>query len=224
MSVDTPNAGLRDRFRHYLQEDHFLAGEDHLLPMTLALYRRLGTGGPVPRSVLADDLGLSSDAVNELISELPQSTIDTDANGSIVAFGGLSQSSANHVFVVDGNQLHTWCVFDALFLPQILSKPAVCETTCPTTQQRIVIELSPSGITSSHPAFPVMSIVAPSRDACCDNLRGAFCDHVNFFADETAYQEWAADKTDVTSVSLNEAHKLAHLRNQFRYGDNLHSA
>jgi hypothetical protein len=68
-----------------------------------------------------------------------------------------------------------------------------------------------------------MSIGAPDRAACCDNLRGAFCNHVNFFVDETAFRDWAADRSGVASVSLPEAHDLARRRNHHRHGDPPHA-
>lgn len=114
---------------------------------------------------------------------------------------------------------HTWCVFDALFLPEILGKPATCVTRCPTTETEIEIALGPTYIVSSQPSEPVMSIVAPDRAACCDTLKGAFCDHVNFFVDEYAFRDWAADRSDVASVSLQDAHDLARESNQHRHGD-----
>ncbi len=212
---------LQVEFRSYLREGHFLSGEEHLIPLTLALYRRLSIGLPVMQSALADDMNLPVNVVNTFISELPKSTMDTDRNSAIVAFGGLSLTPANHTFLIEDQTLHTWCVFDALFLPQLLGKSATCMTICPTTERQIKIELTPTAIASTDPSKPVMSIVAPDRDACCANLRGAFCDHVNFFADEDTFRQWAGNRTDVIGVSLDEAQELAHLRNHYTYGQHL---
>jgi len=64
----------------------------------------------------------------------------------------------------------------------------------------------------------VMSIVAPNKESCRENLRGAFCNHVNFFADENTFRDWRGDRPDVAHVSLEEAQELARQRNQYRYG------
>lgn len=211
-------SGLRDGFRHYLREGHFLAEAPRLVPLSLALYRRLGGSAPVERAELAGDLNLKVEALNADLRAVPESTIDIDANGAIVAFGGLSMIPASHVFEVGGLELYTWCVFDALFLPQLLGKSALSVTRCPVTDMQIEISLTPTAITSSRPTSPVMLIIAPDKESCGENLRGAFCNHVIFFADETAFRDWQGGRPDVAHVSLEEAHELARQRNQYRYG------
>ena len=209
---------LLDGFRHYLREGHFLAEAPRLVPLSLALYRRLGGGAPVERAELGVDLNLTAEALNADLRAVPESTIDIDANGAIVAFGGLSVIPASHVFKVGGLELYTWCVFDALFLPRLLGKSAISVTRCPVTDTQIEISLTPTAIISSRPASPVMSIVAPNKESCRENLRGAFCNHVNFFADENTFRDWRGDRPDVAHVSLEEAQELARQRNQYRYG------
>ena len=171
---------------------------------------------------MASRLNLPVDEVDGLLGELPASAIEYDEEGAIIAFGGLSLSPANHAFRVDGRELHTWCVFDALFLPEILGRPATSTTRCPTTGDSIEVELAPDAVVSCRPSEPVMSIVVPDRAACSDNLRGAFCNHVNFFVDETAFHEWVAGHIDVGHISIEEAHGLAKERNAYRYGELLH--
>ena len=150
--------------------------------------------------------------------------MDYDDNGAVIAFGGLSLGPANHAFKVDGRELHTWCVFDALFLPEILRKPATSITCCPATGAAIEIELAPDAVVSCLPSQPIMSIVVPDRAACAENLRGAFCNHVNFFVDEAAFHKWAVGKPGASHVSIEHAHDLAHQRNLYRYGDLLTAA
>lgn len=208
-------------FRNYLREGHFLANSPELIPLTLALYRRLAKGQPVEPTLLASDLNLPCAHVNTLLRMLPTSTIDLDERGDILAFGGLSLIPANHVFRVDGMELYTWCVFDALFLPQLLGKPASLLTRCPTTDLQIEIGLDSSSVSWSQPVNPIMSIVAPDKVSCCENLRSAFCNHVNFFIDETVCGAWIDGRQEIGHVSLEEAHGLALLRNFYRYGDQL---
>ena len=217
--LDQAQYDHRDDFRTYLREGHFLASAAHLIPLTFVLYRLLGEGLPVRRSAVAERLGRSPADVDGLLDDVPRSMIDVDATGAITAFGGLSLTPANHRFKVANKELHTWCIFDALFLPEILDKPAAAATRCPTTGETIEIEMTPQAIVSSRPSAPVMSIVAPDREACRDDLRGAFCNHVNLFVDADAFRAWAGDRDDVGYVTLNEAHQLARQRNAHRYGD-----
>ena len=217
--LDQAQTDHLDDFRNYLREGNFLSNASHLIPLTLALYRLLGEGVPVHRTSLAKCLSLAPAQVDYLLNDIPRSTIEFDATGTITAFGGLSLTPANHSFKVENRELYTWCVFDALFLPQILGKPATASTRCPATGQTIEIEMTPEAIVSSRPSEPVMSVIAPDRDACCENLRGSFCNHVNMFVDERAFRDWAAGRPDVAHVPLEEAHELALQRNHFRYGD-----
>ncbi len=219
--LDEAQYDHRDDFRNYLREGNFLEGGSHLIPLTLALYRRLGEGLPVYRTALAKWLSLSPAGVDTLLNDLPRSTIDFDAAGAITAYGGLSLIPANHKLKAGSKELYTWCVFDALFLPEILNKSAKVSTCCPATGETIEIEMTPQAIISSRPSKPVMSIIAPDSAACCENLRGAFCNHVNLFVDDRAFRDWAADRTDVAYVSLEEAHELALQQNRYRYGDHL---
>ncbi len=209
----------RDAFLDYFREGHFLSTSPHLIPLTLALYRLLGDGVPVRRGALAEKLSQPRAQVDALLNELPTSTIEFGAAGAITAFGGLSLTSANHEFKAGDKELYTWCVFDALFLPEILGKPARASTRCPATGEEIELEMTPEAIVSSRPSGPVMSIIAPDSAACCENLRGAFCNHINLFANERAFLDWAAGRADVAHVPLEEAHELAFQRNRIRYGD-----
>lgn len=216
--------GLRSEFAEFAREGHSLPDSPALIALTIELYRQLGQGDPVERSTLAHKLKEPVSTIDRRLAELPKSTIEYDRAGDVVAFGGLSVVPANHTFTVDGRELYTWCVFDALFLPGILGKSATLATQCPVRGHTIEIALSKDSITSCRPSDPVMSIVVPDRAACSENLRGAFCNHVNFFADETAYDEWAADNSDVSFLSVDKAHELAKQRNEHRYGAQLRAA
>lgn len=208
---------LRENFAAYLREGHFLSDIDGAL--SISLYRALGLGELVSRASLAATMSIEPPAFDRLMKALPASNIDLDDNGRIVAFGGLSIITANHEFIVEGNTLYTWCVFDALFLPEILGKSARARSRCPTTGERIDISLTPDRIAAASPVDPVMSITAPDQAACCEDLRGAFCNQVNFFVNLDAFQEWAGERPGIGHVSLTVAHDLARQRNAYRYGE-----
>jgi len=219
MTGEYSTCAVRKDLEQYLREAHFLADKPELTPLTLAIYRQLGNGNPVTLAGLSASLALSLAEAEVLVAEIPAATIERDASGAVTAAGGLSLHPANHVFQVGDLTLHTWCVFDGLFLPQILGKSATLITRCPVTRRKIEISLTPEAVTHANPQNPVMSIVTPDKEARCANPRGVFCNHVNFFADEAAFQDWVADKPEVARVSLSDAHELALARNQFRYGD-----
>src|SRR5262249_60788868 len=139
------------------------------------------------------------------------------AAGAIVAFGGRSLTPQRHRFIAGGIQIHTWCVFDALFLPEILGQPAMLRTRCPASGAELVVALLPGALAEPRPPGAVMSIVAPDRSACCASIRHGFCDHVSLFRDEVTFAAWSRGRSDVSCVTLEEAQRLARTRNRQRY-------
>src|SRR5437660_1154752 len=99
----------------------------------VALYRRLARGSAVTREQVAAACGVSPQQVARLLDQFPPTALEFDAHGAIVAFGGLSLVPTQHRFVAAAIELHTWCVFDALFLPELLGKPATLVTHCPAS-------------------------------------------------------------------------------------------
>lgn len=208
----------RNDLEQYLCEAHFLADSPELAQLTLALYRQLGCGQPVTLAYLSACLNISFNEVRAMVDGIPRSTIEHGSSGAITAAGGLSLHPTNHTFQVGDLTLFTWCVFDSLFLPQILNRSATLITRCPVTCRKIEIFLDPDTVTHSNPTNPVMSIVTPGKKTKRASLRAAFCNHVNFFADEATFLKWRVDKPEIGQVSLLDAHKLALARNQYWYG------
>ncbi len=106
-----------------------------------------------------------------------------------MAFHGLGSSPTLHRFEVDGRRLYTWCVFDALFLSQVLGKVAELSTRCPVGGDGIEVRIAIDRLEYVRPAAIVMSIVAPDG------------------------------RTDVIGLDVEEAMTLALRRNQLRYPD-----
>ena len=101
--------------------------------MSIAVYRLLLAGNPVSNADIANATGIDEERVTELFQMIPASAYDRDDTGAINAFIGLSLTPANHAFVVDGTSFYTWCVLDALFLPELIGKKAIIKTKCPET-------------------------------------------------------------------------------------------
>src|SRR5260370_23097371 len=140
-------------------------------------------------------------------------------HGAIVAFGGLSIVPTHHRFVTKDAELFTWCVFDALFLPEILGKSATLTTHCPGSGAKLTVDLEPGSVRAVQPAGCVMSIVAPDAEACCSDLRKAFCDHVSLFGDERAFGAWSRGRPDMGYLTIQEAQLFARQRNALQYRD-----
>ena len=209
----------REAFVEYLNEGLLPANTPELQRMSVALYRLLGRGLPATREQLAIACRFSKEQIGQLLKEFPPTALEFDARGAVTAFWGLSLAPTRHRFVIGQVELHTWCVFDALFLPEILGKPGVLVTHCPASGTELAAELSPGELRAARPPDAVMSIVGPDRKACCDNLRKAFCDKVNLFRDSPTFAAWSRGREDIGCVTLEEAQLFARRRNALRYPD-----
>lgn len=214
----TNAAATRERAQLFIRTG-LLDADLEAQQLAVAIYQSLSTGTPVTKQALAGILDIAPARVETLLADYPYSAIDFDGAGAITAFGGLSLTKTAHEFKTAGADLYTWCVLDALFLPEIIAGNATLRTHCPGSGDEIEVELDPKRIRSHRPEGIVMSIVGPDREACRDDLRGAFCQHVLLFRGESTFREWSQDRDDVAIVSLEEAHTLGIERNACRYPD-----
>lgn len=201
----------------FLADGYLARNTPDIQRLSLATYRLLALGQPVSVSVLEKKLNVREGEVSALLDTFPPSVLERDDEGSIVAFIGLSLSPTPHRFVLDGRTLYTWCVLDALFLPELLGERARVATTCPGSGTAIALEIAPDRIVASNPPGVVMSTVAPDAEACRDDLRGAFCSHVSLFAGAESFAVWAKAHPGVDCIPLAEAFDLARARNRERY-------
>ena len=210
-----PRAG----FVQYLKQGYLRANTPEIQRMSVMLTRLLGRGRPVTPQELAAACGVSRDRIGQLLGEFPPSALEWNAEGAITAFGGLSLAPTRHRLVAGGRELYTWCVLDALFLPEILGADAILRTHCPVSATELTVDLSPGTVHAARPSGTVMSIVGPDREACCANLRTAFCDKVNLFRDAQTFATWSRGRDGVGCVTLAEAQDFARQRNALRYPD-----
>jgi alkylmercury lyase len=134
------------------------ANTPELQRLSVTLYRLLARGVPLARTELALACGLLEDRLEQQFSQLLPTSLETDDRDAIVAFGGLSLRPTRHQFVSAGAKLYTWCVFDALFLPQILDNPATLVTRCPISQKQLIVELAPRKLRVAEPSGCVLPI------------------------------------------------------------------
>ncbi len=203
----------------FLSEGYLVANPPELQKLSIVAYRLLARGEPVSLTELAEATSYTEKKIEELIALIPESAYERRPDGAFTGFIGLSLKKTAHELAIADRTLYTWCVFDALFLPAILKSDAVLTTTCPATRQEIKVSTHPENAASIFPQNPVMSIISPSREACCSDLRGAFCNHVNFFSDRLAFMQWNSGASAGDCVSLEDAFVLAMRRNDARFPD-----
>jgi alkylmercury lyase len=199
---------------HYLRTELFPDSSALSQRIALALYRQVSEGVPVTIRGLGDALGIDEHSIARTLADIDPSRLNHDKKGNITAFAGLSQTPAPHRFLCKGQTLYTWCVFDALFLPKLLGAEAQVSSICPVTRTKITLLVAPDGPRQIEPPTTVMSFVMPGPEDICGNLRGAFCNHVNFFATRKIAMDWQKGKPNAAILSLDAAFKLGQIRNQ----------
>ncbi len=207
-----------DAIAYFLRTELFPGGDRFSQHVLLTLYRLLAKGSPVTLESLNAASGGDRAAVNAVVADIAPSRLRYDDAGRIFAFAGLTQRPAKHRFVLHGRELFTWCAFDALFLPQLLNGTAEISTRCPTTDTNITMAVG-DGVHTANPADTVMSFVTPDNGRCHADLRGTFCNHVHFFAARPAAEIWLANNPTATILSLQDAVRLARIRNEAAFGD-----
>ena len=191
-----------DAIAHYLHNELFPNSELFSQRVLLGLYRLLAQGSPVSLEELSATLGLDSAAVQKVIAAVAPSRLQYDGKGKIIAFAGLSQVPAPHRFSFGGRALFTWCAFDALFLPEILGGPARVTSNCPVTEAEIRLTVTLDGPEEVAPRETAMSFVMPGTETCHTDLRGVFCNRVNFLASGQAADAWLARNPDAATSPM----------------------
>ena len=211
--------GVFGRIAHYLQTEFFQGSDLFSQRVLLTLYRLVAKGDPVTLEGLSAAIGVDRDLVMEVVRAVPPSRRQYDEAGRIIAFAGLSQVPANHRFMFGDRELFTWCAFDALFLPELLDGTAGISSICPVTGSIIRVTASRYGLEAVEPDGAVMSFVMPDHESCCADIRGAFCNDVNFFASRQAGEIWLEHNTKAVILSLDEAFVLGRISNQATFKD-----
>jgi len=211
--------GTKHDAASFLSTGYLAENTSSIQKLSVGIYRLLGNGTAVTFAALAQKLSMDVKETGTLLSELPPSAIQYNDGGVITAFIGLSLAPTPHRLLLDHRVLYTWCVFDGLFLPEILGKSANIITHCPVTGEKISVHLASDKLISYEPRDAVMSVVTPDAQSCRNNLRGAFCEHVSFFLDTETFRLWAENKENIKMMALEDAYLLARQQNKARYKD-----
>lgn len=173
----------------------------------LFLLRALASGQPVSRTYIARALNMSSHDVQIALNTFADIVYD-DA-GDIVACG-LSLLTTPHCFKINNYELYTWCALDALMYPVALDLTAQIESHCPVTGEAIRLTVAPTGVSQVSPGGVVVSIVTPTAQTGCCNVRNSFCSRVHFISSADAAAIWRSNHSDAIILSLEEAWQLGH--------------
>src|SRR5260370_23300700 len=184
--------------------------------VALSTYRRLVRGVPASPEQIASDARRSGEEVKRLLGDWIG--VYTDAEGRVYGFWGLSIPGMKHRLEVDGVRLHTWCAWDAIFLPGLLDKTARVESVCAQSGQPVRLTVSPNGVESAGPASPFISFLLPDPSRFGSDIINRFFHYVNFFRSRADGEEWIAKTPGTFLLTLDEAAELARLKNRAQFG------
>jgi alkylmercury lyase len=173
----------------------------------LFILKTLANGRPVSLGSITRALTMSLHDVRMALRSFTD--IVYDKAGDIVACG-LSLLPTPHCFKVNGHELYTWCALDALMYPVVLDQVAQVVSHCPVTGVAVRLTVTPTGVSHLSPVGVVVSMVAPSAQVGCCNVRNSFCSRVHFISSGQAAVSWQSEHADATILSVEEAWQLGH--------------
>ena len=176
--------------------------------------RRLAEGRPVPMTEV-EKLVSDLEAAEEAVVFIKQMT-EKDDGGNVVGLIGLSLNDHPHDFEVDGQDLHTWCAWDTLFLPALLGQTAHIVSKDPATGQEVRLKVTPDGVERAQPKDVLVSVVVPGEElgssVTAEQIQAVFCNFVHFFTTADAAAAWFSERDmPVSFLTLDEAVKLGRL-------------
>jgi alkylmercury lyase len=178
--------------------------------LTLAALDRLADGRPATPAALAAATGRGLDEVRAYVEHARRTGAEVE-DGAIVG-NALTLRPTGHRFRVRGNDLYTWCGFDALFLPIMLGERAEVASTCPVTGEAIRVTVEPDGtVSAAAPASAAVGIVGQEITASCHAAGpgSEICSQMPLFASRENGIRWQAAHPGVRIVDLNEAREIA---------------
>lgn len=168
----------------------------------------LANGAPVTPAALAAATGMSLQETQAFIEEAER--VGAEVEDGAVVGAALTLRPTRHRFRVRGNDLYTWCGFDAVFLPIILGERAEVASTCPVTGTEIRLTVEPDGTVSAvTPDTAVVGIVGDEIIPAVSGPDAEDCTQMPFFASREAGERWLADHPGVAIVDLDDARGIA---------------
>lgn len=191
--------------------------------IALAVHRCMAYDSTPPADArIAEVAGASPDYVAASLAGWPG--VHRDELGGIVGFWGLALDSVTpHRLRVRGRVLHTWCAWDALFLPELLGADrADVASVCPVTGRKVRVMVTPRGIEGLQPTTARLTMV---DSTCCDaqpedeGVIPTFCRNVHLVAsveDGACWMQEAGSRASL--LTIEEGWRLGRLTNRLRYG------
>jgi alkylmercury lyase len=135
---------------------------------------------------LANSSGLAPNKVGEIVGSFVQTgRADTDGDGRVTGFVGLTTEATRHRITLDGTSLFTWCAFDAVGIPAALQVDAAVHTTCGYCQGLIEVDIAAG---SAPGVSPIRGWLPHIEN--CGNVKADFCSEANLFCNDEHLGAW----------------------------------
>ncbi|MGQ0803043.1 MAG: organomercurial lyase [Actinomycetota bacterium] len=123
----------------------------------------------------------------------------------LVGAHGLTRRATPHLLTIGGRTLHTWCAYDAIAIPVVLQATARAETSCPTCQRLLVVDIDAGHL----PVTPGPVLWTPTGP--CERVIDDFCAHANLFCTSGHLDTWrhGAGNPSGQPTTLSEVPALA---------------
>src|SRR5258708_37871925 len=179
--------------------------------LLLQVMRRLAGGNPMTSGEvdkIVSELGLTQEDAHPFLRKVTE----RNAEGQIVGIMGLSLNDSPHRVLVNGVALSAWCAEDTLFLPAMLQQTVTVESPSPLSKQKIRLTVSPQRVEAVSPTSAVMSVVIvdPTEEsmASVETIWMTFCNHILFFASREEAERWAAGRSNIAVITVDEGFDL----------------
>ncbi len=173
----------------------------------------LANGQPVSAEKLASTSHLSLADAHDTLAQLNQCGCELDTHGNLLG-AVLTLNPTPYHFQVNGQRLFAWCAMDTLFLPALLGQTAQVESTCPATNTKIRLTITPAGIEAVNPPETAISVVIPGVTPSCQagaksGPQGPICSAMHFFSSYEAASPWLIAHPGTIILTMDKAWHLA---------------
>jgi alkylmercury lyase len=192
----------------------------------IALYRLLAGGNSIARPELTQAMQWTGVPAGQFLSSSNlRNLVEWGTDQTVIGFGGLTTRPSRHSLVVKDRRLHTWCAWDAMFIPELLGVTAMIESVCPQTGNPIRLRVNSNGIERMSDREPVLSFTMPdptNQFTSTDQTILSFCSYVNLFDSRQAGTTWISTRPGTFLLPVTDGFSLAKRYNAARFGAVLH--
>ncbi len=183
--------------------------------LSLCLYRSLALGKSVAVEQLQKKTGLTAEFISQSLQSW--SGVFFDDNKYVTGFWGLTTRETSHRLNVNGQTSYTWCAWDSLFIPALLSETVQVSSLCPVTKRKIELEISPDQVKVIGDKTLYVSFLVLDEAEMKEDIIAKFCHFVYFFDSKSVAEQWLSEHHGTFLLSLDDAFSIGKNFNAARY-------